>query len=170
MKNFQQNLLIVLALGLCGLCAFQWRAQTVQRNRIEQLNQQLYRKTVELQNHTNAIANANHQIDRLSAELIDLKGALMTNEQRVKDEQLELGALRLTREQLTNQVATYQSAVEVLKEQLNQANDGISRRNEALRDLVGQRDELVKKYNASIVERNGIVSNYNKLVERLERR
>ena len=32
MKNFQQNLLILLALRLCGLCAWQWYAQTVQRD------------------------------------------------------------------------------------------------------------------------------------------
>ena len=34
MKHFQSNLLIVLALALCGLCAFQWYEQTVQRDEI----------------------------------------------------------------------------------------------------------------------------------------
>ena len=33
MKNFQQNLLIVLALGLCGLCVYQWYGQTAAAER-----------------------------------------------------------------------------------------------------------------------------------------
>ncbi len=35
MKNFQINLFIVLALGLCGLCTWQWYEQTVQRTEIQ---------------------------------------------------------------------------------------------------------------------------------------
>ena len=38
MKNFQQNLLIALALGLCAMCVYQWHGQTVQRAQIENLN------------------------------------------------------------------------------------------------------------------------------------
>ena len=60
MKNFQQNLLIVLALALCGLCAFQWYVQTVQRNEITTLNGMVYEKNVAIQSATNSIATLNH--------------------------------------------------------------------------------------------------------------
>jgi len=34
MKNLQQNLLILLAMALCGLCVYQWHVQTLQRDEI----------------------------------------------------------------------------------------------------------------------------------------
>ena len=46
MKNFQQNLLIILALALCGLCAWQWYEQTIQRDEIGTLNGIVYQKNV----------------------------------------------------------------------------------------------------------------------------
>ncbi len=62
MKNFQQNLLIVLALALCGLCAFQWYEQTIQRNEITTLNEIVYEKNVAVQDATNSVALLNHQV------------------------------------------------------------------------------------------------------------
>ena len=41
MKNFQRNLFIVLAIGLCGACVWQWYLQSVQINTIERLDQVL---------------------------------------------------------------------------------------------------------------------------------
>ncbi len=69
MKNFQQNLLISLALGLCGLCAFQWYQQTLQRNEITTLNGMVYEKNVAFQDATNSIALLNHQVEQMDARL-----------------------------------------------------------------------------------------------------
>ena len=44
MKTFQQNLLIIVALSLCGLCLYQWYGQTLQRNEIQKLEQTVYDK------------------------------------------------------------------------------------------------------------------------------
>ena len=63
MKNFQQNLLIVLALALCGLCAYQWYEQTIQREEITTLNGMVYDKNAAIQDATNSIATLNHQVD-----------------------------------------------------------------------------------------------------------
>jgi len=61
MKNFQQNLLILLALALCGLCVWQWYEQTVQRTEIQTLNRIVYDRNAAIQGYTNSIATLNHQ-------------------------------------------------------------------------------------------------------------
>jgi len=53
MKNFQVNLLIVLALALCGLCVWQWYEQTIQRDEITTMNGMIYEKNAAIQGYTN---------------------------------------------------------------------------------------------------------------------
>ncbi len=62
MKNFQQNLLIVLALALCGLCAWQWYVQTVQRNQIDSLDQTIFKQSADIQGYTNSINTMDAEI------------------------------------------------------------------------------------------------------------
>ena len=69
MKNFQVNLLIVLALGLCGLCVWQWYEQTIQRDEITTMNGMIYEKNAAIQGFTNSLATLNHQVDQLDAGL-----------------------------------------------------------------------------------------------------
>ena len=47
--------------------------------------------------------------------------------------------------------------------QLKEAYDGIRKQNEAMKELVAQRDEFVKKLNDSVKERNDVVAKYNDL-------
>ena len=61
MKNVHQNLLIVLALGLCCLCVYQWYSQTLQRNQIGSLNQLLYEQSTAIQGYTNSIKTMDRQ-------------------------------------------------------------------------------------------------------------
>ena len=64
---------------------------------------------------------------------------------------------------LTNQIAEYRSAVESLQGKLKEAYGGIQKQNEAVKELVAQRDEFVQKLNDSVKERNDIVAKYNDL-------
>ena len=57
---------------------------------------------------------------------------------------------------------------EKLEARLKQAYDGIKKQNDALKQLAGERDEFVKKYNDIVIERNNIVSNYNDLAARFK--
>ena len=73
MKNFQQNLLIILALSLCGLCVYQWYGQTLQRNQIQKLNQMVYEQGAAIQGYTNSIADMDRQIAQMDARITALK-------------------------------------------------------------------------------------------------
>jgi chromosome segregation ATPase len=169
MKNFHQNLLIVLALGLCALCLYQWYDQTVERNHIEKLNQLLAEKSTAMQGYTNSIATMNDEIARMDSSLTELKQTDQADNEIILGQKRDLNRLQLTSEVLTNQIAEYTNAVATLETKLRDAYDGIKKQNAAIQELTAQRDDFVQKLNDSIKDRNGIVNKYNKLVKQVEK-
>src|SRR6202000_256033 len=98
MKNFQQTLLIVLALALCGLCAWQWYEQTVQRNEIQTQNQMLYERNASMQGYTNSIATLNGKINDMDARIGELKVTVATNEQTIVLQKAQITQLQVANE------------------------------------------------------------------------
>jgi chromosome segregation ATPase len=169
MKNFQQNLLIVLALGLCALCAFQWYGQTRQRDRIESLNGVLFGKDKDIQSYTNSIATMNQQITEMDSHLTKLRQTVRTDARLIVAQKRDLSRLEIENEMMTNQIAQYTNAVNTLEARLKEAYTGIEKQNAAITNLVAQRDQFVKKYNDEIKDRNNIVAKYNDLVKQVEK-
>jgi chromosome segregation ATPase len=169
MKNFQQTLLIVLALGLCGLCVYQWYGQTSQRNQIETLNHALYEQAAAIRGYTNSIKTLDSRISQMMSELAEQSATGQTNEQLIAVQKGELNKLQLAAEGLTNHIGEYKKAVDKLEGQLKEAYAGIQKQNDALGELVAQRDEFVKKFNDSVKDRNEIVGKYNDLAAQMEK-
>ena len=169
MKNFHQNLLIALALCLCALCAWQWYGQTVQRTEFDRLNGIANQKSVLIQDYTNSIQMMQHEIGQMDASITELKGTVATNNETILAQRRELNQLDAQNTALTNDIVQYKQAVDTLEARLKDAYDGIKKQNDALKQLAGERDEFVKKYNDIVLERNTIVSNYNNLAARLEK-
>jgi chromosome segregation ATPase len=166
MKNFHQNLLIALALCLCALCAWQWYGQTVQRSDFDKLNDIANRKTALIQGYTNTIDTMQHQIGQMDASITELKGTVATNNETILAQRRELNQLDAQNSALTNDIVQYKQAAETMEARLKDAYDGIKKQNDAIKQLAGQRDEFVKKYNDLVIERNTVVSNYNDLAAR----
>jgi chromosome segregation ATPase len=169
MKNFQQNLLILLALSLCGLCVFQWYEQTVQRDEITTLNGIVYQKNLAIRDSTNSIAVLNHQIDQMDANLTEIKANAATNEQLVVSQKTEITTLQFSNLNLTNEITQYKIAVDTLESKLKDAYADLQKQNDALTNLVAQRDEFVKKYNGEVQDRNDIVGKYNDLAKQIQK-
>ncbi len=161
MKNFQQNLFILLAIGLCGLCAYQWYNQTVQRKGIEKLNQTLYDKSISIRDDSNSIVTLNHQITEMDSNLTALRDEARTNADTIATQKRKLELQDNAIEQLTNTIVQYQEAVGVLTNRLNEAYAGIEKQNAAIKELAKQRDDFIQKYNDEVNDRNNVVSNYN---------
>lgn len=169
MKNFQQNLLIILALGLCGLCAWQWYEQTVQRNEIETLDRLVYDRNAAIQGYTNSIATLSHQVNQMDARLTVMKAAAETNEQLVASQKADLAQLHYAYDNATNEISQYKAAVDTLQAKLKEAYAGIDKQNAAITNLIAQRDEFLKKYNDEVQDRNNIVAKYNDLAKQVEK-
>jgi chromosome segregation ATPase len=168
MKNFQQNLLITLALALCGLCAFQWYEQTLQRNEITTMNGILYEKNVAIQDATNSIATLNYQVAQMDARITEIKATAATNEQLVVSQKAEIAKLQFANANFTNEIAQYKIAVDTFSAKLKEAYAGIAHQNETITNLVAQRDDFVKKFNDEVKNRNDVVAKYNDLVKQVQ--
>jgi chromosome segregation ATPase len=169
MKNLQQNLFIIVALGLCGLCVSQWYGQTLQRNEIQALEQTVYGKSAAIQGYTNSIRTMDRQIAQMDARITELKAQAKTNAEFVIAQKREFNRLQATAEGLTNEISEYRAAVEGLQGKLKEAYDAIKRQNAAMKELEAQRDEFVNKLNDSVKDRNAVVAKYNDLVGQVQR-
>jgi chromosome segregation ATPase len=169
MKNIQQNLLIVLALGLCGLCAWQWYFQTVQRDRIDKLDQMIYKQSAEIQGYTNSIAGMDAEIAGQQARINELKQSATSNDQAILTQKREVLRLQISAAGLSNEIIQYQSLTNMLTTNLTEAYDGIKKQNDAIAKLVAERDEFVGKYNASVKSQNETVEKYNDMVQRVKK-
>lgn len=163
MKNFQQNLLVILAVCLCALCVYQWYGQTLERTAIQKLNQMVYDKSVDIRDYTNSIATLNHQVTEMDSNLTMLRVSAATNAETIATQKRELELLQYGLEKATNEIVQYKDAVGELTNRLNEAYAGIEKQNAAVKQLAAQRDEFVLKYNDEVKDRNNVVSNYNVL-------
>jgi len=166
MKNLQQNLLIIVALSLCGLCVYQWYGQTLQRKEIQTLDQLVYEKSSAIQGYTNSIRTMDRQIADMDARITQLKTEVKTNADLVIAQKRDLNQLQIDSEGLTNEITQYKGALTNLQVKLK---EGIQKQNEAMKELVAQRDEFVKKFNDEVKDRNEIVNKYNELVRQVEK-
>ena len=161
MKNPLQTLLMSLALCLCALCTWQWYGQVLQRKAMTALAQVNYDESTAIQGYTNTINNMDHQIAQMDARLSDLRDTISSNTFTIVGLQQDNSRLNIVVDQ-------YSNAVVVLQGQMKQANESIRRQNDAMKDLVSQRDGFVARLNESIKERNDIVTKYNELTKQLE--
>jgi chromosome segregation ATPase len=161
MKNPLQSLLIVFALGLCGLCTWQWHGQMQQQKRLNALAQSDYDQSVAIQGYISSAKKTDDQIAQTDARLAELRDA-------VKADEAAIAKLRADNSGLTSTVAQYSSAVTELEGRLKQADETIRGQNEALKSLAHERDDYADRLNQSIRERNDIVTKYNELVKQFE--
>ncbi|HEY1789849.1 MAG TPA: hypothetical protein VGJ73_17000 [Verrucomicrobiae bacterium] len=168
MKNFQQNLLVVLALGLCALCAWQWYAQTIQRDTIQDLNKMVYDRNAAIQGDTNSIATLNAKVSNLDVRMTALKANLASSEQVMVSQKAQITQLQFEHENDTNEIAQYKVAVDTLDSRLKDAYASLEKQNETITNLLSERDDLVQKYDSLATNRNDIVLKYNALVKQVE--
>ena len=59
--------------------------------------------------------------------------------------------------------------MDTLTAKLKEAYAGIEKQNEAITNLVSQRDDFVKKFNDEVKDRNDVVAKYNDLVKQIQK-
>jgi uncharacterized phage infection (PIP) family protein YhgE len=147
------SILMLLLLGLCGLCAWQWQRE-------EQLRDLTHRQLAEitglhktLEENVARAKAADAEILRLTEALNEIKTASVAKSQY--DEALD--AAQKMREGVLKQ----NTAIKQQQEALTKANATIAEANRTVEKLVAERDGLSQKLNA-------LAQQYNKLVKRLQ--
>ena len=147
------GILLLLLLGLCGLCAWQWNREELLRDltRRQLAENTDLRKALE-ENSARAKA-ADAEILRLTETLSEIKTASVAKSQY--DE--ALAAAQTLREGVLKQNA----ALKDQQEALLKSNAAVTQANRAIEKLAAERDGLIQKLNALTLQ-------YNKLVKRVQ--
>jgi chromosome segregation ATPase len=169
MKNFLLNLLIILALGLCALCAWQWYVQTRLHLMGEALQQTVFTQAAAIQGYTNSISNMDAEITGLSTRISELKQTAMTNELLMAEQKHEILRLRSSSELMSNEIVQYKEVVDKLEAKLKEASEGIVKQNDAIKQIAAERDAAIQKYNDSIKDQRALAEKYNSLVDRFNK-
>jgi len=168
MKSFLQNVLIVLALGLCLLCAVQWLREA-------RLQQELALAQATIAARDKTVLELQTAGKRLEADLLSLdsrnaglRDALRTNAQELAELRQNLsraeGDLGIARAQL----GSYKQAITQANANIETNNAAIRDQNKLLQETVAQRDDLLKRLNEMTRRYNDLVEKYNALVKQVE--
>jgi chromosome segregation ATPase len=162
MKNFQRNLFILIAVGLCGACAYQWYLQASQMDAMEHLNSVIYTNSTAIQGYTNSIRDMDAEINQLQERVAQLKRNSVSNDQWAVAEKREVARLLSAGDIVSNELGVYEAAVKTLTNRLDEAYTGE-------KTLAAQRDDFVRRLNQSIQQQNELTVKYNSLVERINK-
>jgi chromosome segregation ATPase len=154
MKNFLQNLLMVLSLCLCVLVALQWHREAALRKELQKLSDGLHDEREATAGLQKRLRIAEDEVNRLGASRSEVM-------QMSESNRLELGALKKQLEEagaeldhLREQTASYKSA-------LQQANERINEQNVRLQKLADERNDAVLKYKKLVDEYTNLVKIWN---------
>lgn len=172
------NLLIVLAVALCGLIAWQWKRETnlfTENQTLQSTVQKDHETKDQLQKH---IENLQSEINRIESERKKDAELHRTNAAKINDLARQLSKAEAEAHSNSNTVTFYRSAFERATNQLSIANTNISKANDVINsmkkavedrnEIAVRLNELNKKYGELMTERNDIVEKFNSFVKEVE--
>jgi septal ring factor EnvC (AmiA/AmiB activator) len=159
------NLLLVLALALCGLCAYQWVREGQVYQELGSVNDELYKKREAIQGLEQTIKRNQSDITRLEGIRTELKETIRTNTARIAELDKYVQKLENETDNQRTTIGKYKEALDTANERIQKQNDDIQKQNDAIKLLVQQRDEKVADLNKLIGEYNSLVTNFNRLQE-----
>jgi chromosome segregation ATPase len=163
MKNFLQYLLMVFALCLCGLVAFQWDRETRLQQDQQRLTDTIQGRKQDIQNLEGTLKQTEDEVKRLDQVKTELTDT-------VKSNRLEILQLRKDQERADaevekelKQIDVYKTALEQANENIKKQNEDIRKQNEQLKQLADERNEAVVQHNKTVEEFNDLAKKWNDL-------
>lgn len=161
MKQFLVNLLIAVALGLCGLCTYQWYRESRLRTEMEGQSRELYRKKDTINGLNTALQQTREDAERLDKLNVRLNGEIKTNALEIAGLRRQVDQLTQETNRLSGDLATYKNSLEVANANTAEANKAVQTQNQTIKQLVDERTGLVEKYKE-------VVKQYEDLVKQFE--
>jgi chromosome segregation ATPase len=156
---------MVLALGLCGLCVFQWLREGRLIADLGKTNDQLYQKREAIQGLEASIRRYQAEIQRLEKIREDLNLTIVTNKSQINELSNYAEKLEKENDAQKQLIGNYKEAMTVANERITRQNEDILKQNETIKAIVQQRDDKVAELTKMVGEYNKLVTDYNKVVE-----
>jgi chromosome segregation ATPase len=158
------SLLVALALGLCGLCAFQWVRETRLRQRVEALEGEKLKVAEEKATAESQGQRFQQEIQRIEAERTELFRTVEKHNDQVGTLKAEAAAAKQEVERLAKQAAAFKEALDRVNGNTERANEQISKLNTDLRRVAEERNKAVERFNELSARRDEELKRYNDLV------
>lgn len=167
MNKLLPNLLILFALGLCGLSAYQWNRETRLHTDRQGLQDKLIAREENIQALQATIKRVEADVARLEIVKTELTETGKSN--RLEIDGLKKNLYRTEKEgdALRDQINAYKAAVEKQNESLKRQNEIITEQNGKMKELAEERNGFVEKYNKLAKDYNQVVKEYNELAEKI---
>ncbi|OQB91278.1 MAG: hypothetical protein BWX84_01463 [Verrucomicrobia bacterium ADurb.Bin118] len=166
MRTFLVRLLMVLALGLCGLVAVQWQREVRLRRAVQELHRVVEEQRGKMQRLDGALQRAEEEILRREDATRQLTEAQETNRTNSVRREKELEQARADARHQARQAAVYQEALAQANTNLQQQNQIIRQQQETLQQLTEERDDIARRYNQTVTEFHALVQQWNELQAR----
>lgn len=160
------GMLIILALGLCGLCAVQWVRETRLRVRVDELQgerQKLNDEKVAVEAQGKRLQE---DIQRIEKERSDLMKNAETNNAQMVRMRVDLQRANLSLEQTNKVLAIYVEGLRKANDAIRQQNDGVTKLKADYTKLVEDRNQIVGKFNDLAKQHEGTVKQFNELIDK----
>lgn len=160
------SLLIVLAICLCGLCAYQWWREYHLREQIEAGNRTIQSLQEDKAGAEQLSERYREEVRRIEIDRGELQEIVRTNAAEVSRLKAELSQLTLDSEQSLTRVDVFKDALEKANQAIQQQNEGVRKMNEEFKRLAEERNVAVEKFNELAREYDALAQQYNEAVER----
>lgn len=159
MKSLLVNLLVVSSLALCAFNAVQWFREARLHGRIENLGQQIFQKSSEIQGLHQSLRISEEEIKRLE-HIRDTFGTTLKSN-RVVIAQLQEESDKFRRDAQIQAAKAAQG--EQYKEAFNKANESLKAQNEIIRNQNTKMKELAEAQNTVVQRFNKLAGEYQSL-------
>jgi len=167
MKSLLVNLLVVLSLVLCSFNAIQWFREAKLHGRLEDLGNQIFKKSGEIQNLQQTVQIHQDEIKRLENIRENFNSLVKSN--RLVINALEEQSETFRRDAQIQaakaaQVEQYKTAYEKANEGIIKGNEVIQQQNERMKGLAEERNQFVERFNKLAVDYKSLAEDYQKVL------
>lgn len=175
MNKLILNISVLLSFALCGLCLVQWKRETALTVEKGGLKSEIYTNKVVIQGLELNLNTAKSELTRVEAIRTAQEVTLKTNQVRITELQTQLTKAEEERDQKTTMVEQYKAALEEANTNIHKLNEAVIKRDEAIKQVVADRDARIEEYNKLggeykklADEYSKVVGEYNKLVDEVK--
>jgi chromosome segregation ATPase len=153
------NLALVALLG--GLCVTQWSHEKNYARQFADLRQIAASQADKLAVQTEALQRSGEDIDGFKREIVNLKDQADKNDDVIRQQKAQVFQLEADNGKITHQLADWKKAVDDYRQ-------GVASRDENIKTLLAQRDQLVAANKEVAAKANQAVLAYNDLTAKYE--
>jgi chromosome segregation ATPase len=182
MKPFLISLLILISLGLCGICAVQWKREADLHAQIKDITAQLIAENKLRIEFEEKATRFEQEITRLTHLRAETEAALVVATEQVKDVTSDQTSRGFSIAVLMNELIAANGELNAFKNLAGKGTDAVKQRNAEvteqnaaivkqnaqLKQLAGERDNAINQLNARTREFNELAEKYNKLAKSVE--